>query len=158
MSPKKTSISYTLVFLLLLTVQSCYKYPCAEAVCSPCPSNHFVMQFEDADGQCPVLFHKNAKVIGFYGVAQVDTAFKYSLADSCQASILVDKEYNYLITSGNKNYHVTIDHFTIQTPIEIDECCLCYPIDSLQVTVNDSVYHVKYPSTEYVNTPMKFEI
>ncbi|MEM7038086.1 MAG: hypothetical protein AAF570_13970, partial [Bacteroidota bacterium] len=64
----------------LLTFSACEPDPCEDAICAPCPSSRFVMQYEDSVGACLPAFHASAIVYAIDSLG--DTLYNYNFSDS----------------------------------------------------------------------------
>jgi hypothetical protein len=148
--------SYSLLgfcLVLLVSLASCNKDVCEDAVCAPCPSSRFVIEYQDSTGACPAAFHSNARIYAI-NTTTLDTAYAYNFSDSCQAGFLVQEELMYHIVSGSWKETIFITDFTYQEPLEVTECCLCYPVATVTVNVDGDTTTVDFPAGSYENTPM----
>lgn len=148
---------FSLGLLMLLFMSSCETDPCEDAICSACPSSRLLIQYQDSTGMCPPSFHTNATVTGIDLLTQ-DTALNYNFSDSCLAGLLIRENYRYIIRSGAYTDVVDILGFTYQDPVSVTECCLCYPVASLSVTIDGDSSTIDFPASQYDNTPLVISI
>ncbi|MEM1000125.1 MAG: hypothetical protein AAGN35_23925 [Bacteroidota bacterium] len=145
---------FGICLLLLFALGSCEEDPCEEAICAPCPSSRFVVQYQDSTGACPAAFDGDAIVYAIRQSTQ-DTAYTYNFSDSCEVGFLVQEDLVYNVVAPNYGFSdmVQITDFTYQDPINVTECCLCYPIASVSVMFGVDTATVSFPAGEYENVP-----
>lgn len=155
MRPTKAAASFSLlsfIFVLLMSFSSCEPDPCEDAICAPCPSSRFVMMYQDSTGACPADFHSNAVVYAI-DATTLDTAYTYNFSDSCQVGFLVQEDLVYHLVSDNFLDVIEFSSHTFQDPVMVTECCLCYPINTVDIGINGQVETVTFEAGEYENTP-----
>lgn len=139
-------------FLTVLTLgfSSCEEDPCEDAICAACPSSRLLVQYEDSTGACPAAFHANAIVKGIDRISN-DTTLSYTFSDSCSAGFLIRENYRYVVTSAGYRDVIDITGFEYQEPIEVTECCLCYPVAWVDLSYNGDSVRVDFPTGSYEN-------
>ncbi|MFN8394238.1 MAG: hypothetical protein U0176_06125 [Bacteroidia bacterium] len=140
--------------LLLVFVSSCKKDPCEDEICQPCPSSRVVFQYQDSSGGCIPSFHSSARVYALHS-RTADTLYSYSFSDSCTVGFLVTDStvYHLVSTAHGVNDVISFDEKEYQDPIEVTECCLCYPVSHIHGKLNGQTLHVEFPAGQYENTP-----
>lgn len=139
-----------LLSFFVLGLSSCEKDPCEDAICAACPSSRLVIQYQDSLGDCPPAFHANAWITGI-DLVENDTTLRYNFSDSCQAGFLIRENYRYIVSSGSYRDVIDIVDFDYQEPIEVTECCLCYPVEHVDLSINGDSVHVEFPAGKYEN-------
>lgn len=140
------------VFVLLMGLSACEPDPCEDAICAPCPSSRFVMMYQDSTGACPPSFHSNARVYAI-DATTMDTAYNYNFSDSCEVGFLVQEDLEYHIISDSTRDVIQFGAYDFQEPVEVGECCLCYPINTVEISVNGARETVTFNAGKYENTP-----
>lgn len=157
------SLPFALFFNLLValfltvTVTSCEEDPCEDAICGACPSSRLMIQYQDSTGMCPPDFHTNAMVSGV-NLATSETLPTYNFGDSCATGLLIRENYEYTITSGTYQDVIEVIDFSFQDPVEVTECCLCYPVSTLKIAINGDTSDVDFPAGQYDNNPLVIDI
>jgi hypothetical protein len=146
-------LNAVIALVLVVTVASCEEDPCEDAICGACPSSRLILEYQDSTGACVPSFHSNAVVKGI-DMLTGDTTLTYNLSDSCVAGLLVRENYQYVISSGTYRDVIDIVSFNRQDPVEVTECCLCYPVSSLEYARNGDTAVVDYPTGQYDNDPV----
>ena len=133
---------------------SCKKDECKDAVCAPCPSSRFVMEYQDSTGACPSGFHASAKVYAISAEDPTDTAYVYNFSDSCRVGFLVDENMVYHVRASSPTVHDVLyfAEYEYQEPLNVTDCCLCYPISKVSGVLNGDSVKVDYPTGKYENT------
>lgn len=146
--------SLSALALLLLLVSACKKDPCETEICLPCPSSRIVMQYVDSSGSCLPTFHSSARVYALHS-RTADTLYSYTFSDSCQVGFLVadSVEYHLISTAHGVNDVITLDNWEYQEPINVTECCLCYPVSHIHGKLNGQALEIEFPVGQYENTP-----
>ena len=156
MRTKLSVVSLSLITCLLMVVglSSCKKDPCVTEVCLPCPSSRFVMAYQDTTGNCVPSFHASAWVHAIDNETS-DTLYTYNFSDSCEVGFIVDVAVTYHVIGGNPVQHdvITFEEIEYQEPINITECCLCYPVDHIHGMLNAQELSVSFKPGDYVNEP-----
>ncbi len=139
--------------LVILLVSGCKQDPCTEITCTPCPSNQLVIRYQRASGNCDSLINANTIIYvysandSFYS----DLKFTYGFSDTCTAALLIDADYRYKIICSNPAFRDSIVPIseTYQEPIEVTECCLCYPIATAQYLFSNVATTTAFPAGQY---------
>jgi hypothetical protein len=142
------------LFLLGLLVSACKKDPCETEICLPCPSSRIVMEYVDSTGNCLPSFHASARVYALHS-RTADTLYTYTFSDSCKVGFLVADSVEYHLVSAlhGVNDVITLDTWEYQEPINVTECCLCYPVDHMHGKLNGQSLEIEFPVGQYENTP-----
>ena len=129
------------------------KEECEDVVCSPCPSSRLVIEYRDSTtGACVPAFHSSAMVYAFDVDNPNDTVRRYNLADSCVARFIVQEDLFYHLVGAGVRDTIVVDSFSYQEPVEVQECCLCYPIEHADIKINGVHQHVEWGAGNYDNT------
>ena len=153
MMKSNSFFAYAVALLVgLLALTSCEKDNCEDAVCDPCTSSRLILQFQDSTGACLPSFHGSAWVKGI-DLTSMDTTLVYALGDSCTASLLVSENYAYTVQSGAYTAEIELLDFDYQEPIEVNDCCNCYPVSWVDFSVNGDTARVNFPTGAYENDP-----
>ena len=156
-NPVYLFLNLAVAFVLVVSFAGCEDDPCEDAICGACPSSRLMLEYQDSTGACVPTFHSDAVIKGIDKLTG-DTTLSYNFSDSCTAGLLVRENYQYLITSGTYADTVDIVDFSRQDPISVTECCLCYPVNSLQVAINGDTSQVDFPTGQYDNAPVVIRI
>ena len=152
-----SAVSASVIALLMLTilVGACKKDPCETEICQPCPSSRIVMQYVDSAGACVPSFHAAARVYALHSRTN-DTLYTYGFSDSCQVGFLIADSvvYHLVSTAHGVNDVITLETWEYQEPINVTECCLCYPVEHVHGMLNNSTLHVEFPAGQYESTPV----
>lgn len=156
-NPVSLFLKLVLALVLVVSITSCEEDPCEDAICGACPSSRLLLEYQDSTGACVPTFHSNAVIKGI-DMLTGDTTLTYNFSDSCMAGLLVRENYQYVISSGAYQDVVDIVSFERQDPISVTECCLCYPVSTLNVAINGDTSVVDFPTGQYDNTPQVIRI
>ena len=156
-NPVSLILKVALAFVLVISLASCEEDPCEDAICGACPSSRLLLEYQDSTGACIPTFHSDAVVQGIDATTG-DTTLSYNFSDSCTAGLLVRENYRYVISSGAWQQIVDIVDFSQQDPVNVTECCLCYPVSTLTIAVDGDTSVVDYPTGQYDNVPVVFQI
>ena len=139
---------------MVLGLSACKKDPCVTEVCLPCPSSRFVMEYQDSTGNCVPSFHASARVYAINNTS-LDTAYTYNFSDSCQVGFIVDETMTYHVYGGNPVQHdvIVFEEIEYQEPINITECCLCYPVGHVHGMLNGQEFNQTFKAGGYENEP-----
>jgi len=158
---KSTALSFLsalcLLFFLSLALTSCEEDPCEDAVCASCPSSRVLVEYQDSTGACPPAFSAAGMVYGI-DLLTMDTALRYNFSDSCMAGLILRENYRYVVRSGTYSDVFDVLGFTYQEPLEVTECCLCYPVANVDLSINGDSTRIDFPTGEYQNTPYVISI
>jgi hypothetical protein len=146
-------LAVTALLFTVLVGAKC-KDDCKDIICEPCPSSKLVVRYEDSTGACPASFHAGAWVIGVNPNNNLDTIYKYNLSDSCTAAFLIQENIEYHVVSGSWADTVLLGDFDFQPGVPVTECCLCYPLEHVNVWFNGDSSHVEFPEGAYENAPV----
>ncbi len=140
--------------LMVLIASACKKDPCETEICQPCPSSRLVFQYKDSAGQCLPSFHATARVYAIHSRTN-DTLYTYNFSDSCTVGFLIADSVVYHLKSSSPVVHdiIRLDTWEYQDPLNVTECCLCYPVSHLHGKLNGQDLNVEFPVGAYVNTP-----
>lgn len=140
---------------LLLLLSGCKTDECKDAICAPCPSSRLVMEYQDSLGRCLPGFHSSAKVYAIHAENPTDTAYTYNFSDSCHVGFLVDENMVYHVKGSNPTTHDVIYFlgYEYQEPVNVTECCLCYPVLSVNALINSDSVTIDFPAGSYENAP-----
>lgn len=143
-----------LALVLTISLAACKKDPCETEICQPCPSSRLVMNYVDSTGQCIPAFHASARVVAIDNETS-DTLYTYGFSDSCQVGFLVDEKVTYHLWGSNPAVHdvISIETMEYQEPINVTECCLCYPVSKVQGKFNGQDLQVDFIGGQYTNEP-----
>lgn len=156
-NPVSLFLKLVLALVVVFSIASCEEDPCEDAICGACPSSRLMLEYQDSLGACVPSFHSDAVIKGIDQLTG-DTTLTYNFSDSCTAGLLVRENYRYIITSGSWQDEVDIVSFERQDPINVTECCLCYPVSTLNVAINGDTSAVDFPTGQYDNTPLVIQI
>jgi hypothetical protein len=151
----KTSALSAALFACLFVVliaSACKKDPCETAICQPCPSSRMVFEYQDSLGNCVPSFHATARVYALHS-RTADTLYSYNFSDSCHVSFLIADSVVYHLVSTSPAVHdvITLDTWEYQDPLEVTECCLCYPVAHIHGMLNSQALEIEFPTGEYEN-------
>lgn len=148
------SIALFASLLLVMLVSACKKDPCETAICQPCPSSKVVFTYQDSLGHCVTSLYSSARVYALQS-RTLDTLYSYSFSDSCHVSFLIADSVVYHVVSASPavNDVIKLETVEYQDPINVTECCLCYPADHVHGKLNNSTLSVEFPAGAYENTP-----
>lgn len=135
----------------ILLFSSCRKNDCEDVICAPCPSSRLVIQYQDSTGMCDVNFDASAKIYAISLANSQDTAYAYDFSDSCKAGFLVQDDVEYHLVASNYAEVIRIERFTFQEPDIVTECCYCYPVDSVWLSIDGNTEAVVFPTGAYQN-------
>lgn len=148
------SVAVFASLLLVLAVSACKKDPCETAICQPCPSSRMVFQYQDSAGHC---FHGIQSTARIYALQSrtLDTLYSYNFNDSCHVSFLIADSVVYHVENASPAIHdvIGIESVEYQDPINVTECCLCYPASHVHGKLNNSTLTIEFPTGVYENTP-----
>jgi hypothetical protein len=113
------------------------------------------MEYQDSLGNCLPGFHASARVYAIAAENPADTAYSYSFSDSCEAGFLIDEEMVYHVVASSPATHdvISVVGYDYQDPISVTECCLCYPVNTVDLLVNGDSVTVTLPTGSYESTP-----
>lgn len=148
------SASLLACLFLALAVGACKKDPCKDEICLPCPSSRIVFQYEDSLGQCVPSFHAAARVYALHS-RTADTLYSYNFSDSCQVGFLIADSvvYHLVSTAHGVDDVIELEEWEYQEPVEVTECCLCYPVQHVHGKLNGQSLEISYPAGSYENAP-----
>lgn len=145
------------VFVTAICITGCKKTDCSSVICDPCPGNRFMIAYQDTSGRCDSLVNANTRIDAFHKDSTWSglPAFSYGLTSQCVAALILDKSYKYRIRCTSPAFMDTIriTSITFQEPMEITECCLCYPANGVTITLNGIADSVTFPAAQYENSP-----
>lgn len=156
LSPIRITLRYSAVLLFVaLVFAACKQDPCEDVICAPCPSSRLVIEYQDSVGNCPATFDANARIYALReNGATFDTLYSYDFSDSCRAGFLVQEDVEYHLMAPGYSEIIKVDSYQYQNPVEVTECCLCYPVDSVMLNINGNTQIVTFPEGSYENTPL----
>lgn len=154
MRSKISVFSLALVSCLFMVIgfSACKKDPCVTEVCLPCPSSRFVMSYVDTTGNCVPSFHAAARIYAIDNET-LDTLYNYGFSDSCQVGFIVDDAVTYHLRSGATHDVIKFEEIEFQEPINVTECCLCYPVAHVHGKLNATTFNTEFKTGDYVNEP-----
>jgi hypothetical protein len=150
----KTASAFSVLLLFgALSLTSCEEDNCKDAICAPCPSSRFVMAYQDSTGACPAAFAASAKVYAISADNPTDTAYVYNFNDGCKVGFLVDENMVYHVRGTSPVVHdvLYISEYEYQAPLNITDCCLCYPVGHVHAVLNGDSISTDYPVGSYEN-------
>jgi hypothetical protein len=113
-----------------------------------------VFQYVDSVGNCIPAFHASARI---YAISNktADTLYSYTFSDSCEVGFIVADSVTYHMVASNPSTHdiIAIDSIAYQDPINVTECCLCYPAKTIKGSLNGVPLSIAFPVASYVNEP-----
>lgn len=144
---------FACLFLVMVT-SACKKDPCETEVCLPCPSSRLVFEYQDSAGQCVPSFHATARVYALHSRTG-DSLYSYTFSDSCHVSFLIADSVTYHVVSTSPAVHdvITLEEWEYQDPLNVTECCLCYPVSHLHGMLNAQTLTITFPTGNYENAP-----
>jgi hypothetical protein len=140
--------------LVAASVSSCAEDPCETEICQPCPSSRIVMSYQDSAGRCFPAFGASTRVHALHSRTN-DTLYSYGYNDSCRVTFLVTDSVIYHIV--NARYGISdvlqLEGSEYQEPVNVTDCCLCYPLEYVRTKLNAQDVLVEFPVGTYENIP-----
>lgn len=147
------ALAFCAVFVLSAW-SGCHHNDCEDVICTPCPSSRLIIQYQDSTGRCDADFHAGTWIYALNREDHSDTLYRYNFSDSCQAAFLLQEDAFFKVVSPVHEDFIQVESYTYQEPLEITECCLCYPVATAEVNINGDVQTVTFTTGEYTNPAM----
>ncbi|MCB9234584.1 MAG: hypothetical protein H6581_23210 [Bacteroidia bacterium] len=156
---KRLFLPLIAVVLLVSSLSGC-KDACEGILCNPCESSKVLLKYVDSNGDCPSDFDQRAVVSAFNNGDFNDLAFTFDFADACTAGLLVEAGFAYVIEDQvlGVSDTVIVEDVEYQAPIEVTECCLCYPAEHAHLMINGQEMMAHFSTGSFISNPLERQL